>query len=67
MAFKLSSQACEQIARNDYSLAYQEELERLRLELEQPMDMEKTNIIRGQIIQLRQQMKLKDKALNRLS
>lgn len=65
--FKLSNEACEGIARNDYTLAYNDELNRLHVELEKPLDIDRTNNVRGQIQQLREHMKLRDKALDRLS
>ena len=67
MAFKLSNQACMDIVKGDYNLAYTEELERLRLKLEQTLNQKDTDKIQGQIYQLRQHMALKDKALLQIS
>lgn len=67
MAFKLSKQSCIDIVKGDYTLAYTEELERLRLKLEQTLNQTDTNKIQGQIYQLRQHMSLKDKAQMQIS
>lgn len=62
MAFKLSKQACIDIIKGDYTLAYNEELERLRLKLEQTVNQRDTDKVQGQIYQLRQHMGLRKKA-----
>lgn len=67
MAFKLSNQACEDIVRGDYTLANNEELEALRLRLEQTRNERDTATVQGQIYQHKQQMGLRDKALNQLN
>lgn len=66
MAFKLSNEACQAIAHGDYDLAYQEELERLHIKLEQTMNDRDTATVQGQIFQHKQHMGLRAKALNQL-
>lgn len=68
MAFKLSNEALEDIlGHRDYTLAYNDELKRLHVELENPVyDLAQTNTLRGEVLMLRKLMGLHEKALEQM-
>lgn len=68
MAFKLSVKACQDILKGDNTLANEDELERLRIELEQrTLDNCDFAFKQGQIYQQRQHIGLKEKAREQIS